>query len=395
VYEYSGDCGTGSYSWAACTAPYTTPWAVYATTTYAYDPLDRLTNVTDAAGNLTSLSYDSLSRKTQLIDRDMGTWSYAYDANGNLTTQTDAKNQTLWFGYDALNRLTQKRQTNSGGTLLASYTYDQTSATNKGIGQRTAMSVPGGASASWEYDARGRKTQATDTVPGLSGTRTFHWSYDSADRLTSLTYPALPNGIALTATYAYDAAWRPLSLYTSNWNVYLVNTATYTALDQPDQWTLYNGLIQNWTYSSPMQRLSKLQVGTSASPSSVFDRSYSYDNAGNVTSITDNTTTPIPNQTFGYDHRDRLTSWTSGSTTQSYAYNTIGNLTSKAGVAYTYPASGPTSVRPAHPQRGKRRDLRLRRQRQPDQRRRADDELERRQSHHQRKPGQRERELHL
>jgi tetratricopeptide (TPR) repeat protein len=81
----------------------------------------------------------------------------------------------------------------------------------------------------------------------------------------------------------------------------------------------------------------------------VFDRSYGYDNAGTVTSIIDTTTTPIPNQSFGYDHRDRLTSWTSGGTTQSYAYTTIGNLTSKAGVSYSYPASGATSVRPHTP----------------------------------------------
>jgi hypothetical protein len=31
---------------------------------------------------------------------------------------------------------------------------------------------------------------------------------------------------------------------------------------------------------------------------------------------------------------------------ESYAYNAIGNLTSKAGVSYTYPASGVSSVRP-------------------------------------------------
>src|SRR5205085_9846612 len=55
------------------------------------------------------------------------------------------------------------------------------------------------------------------------------------------------------------------------------------------------------------------------------------------------------NQTFGYDERDRLSSWTLGSTTQSYAYSAIGNLTSKAGVSYTYPASGATSVRPHTP----------------------------------------------
>jgi hypothetical protein len=35
-----------------------------------------------------------------------------------------------------------------------------------------------------------------------------------------------------------------------------------------------------------------------------------------------------------------------GQYTESYTYNSIGNLTSKGGVIYTYPASGASSVRP-------------------------------------------------
>jgi YD repeat-containing protein len=169
----------------------TSSYALYATTTYAYDPLDQLICVTDAASNVTTISYDSLGRKTQSNDPDLGVWDYSYDANGNLLTQTDSQapsRQTLWFGYDALDRLTQKRQTNSTGTLLASYGYD---AGTNGKGHRTSTSVSGGASESWVYDARGRKTQATHTVPGLTGTRVFSWAYDSADRVTSITYPAV------------------------------------------------------------------------------------------------------------------------------------------------------------------------------------------------------------
>ena len=57
-------------------------------------------------------------------------------------------------------------------------------------------------------------------------------------------------------------------------------------------------------------------------------------------------------QNFKYDERDRLTqAWTTGnaanSYNESYAYNNIGNLTSKAGTTYTYPAAG--SARPHTP----------------------------------------------
>ena len=49
--------------------------AVYATTSYTYDPLGNLRTVTDANGNVTTIDYDSLSRKTSMIDPVMGNWS--------------------------------------------------------------------------------------------------------------------------------------------------------------------------------------------------------------------------------------------------------------------------------------------------------------------------------
>ena len=67
-----------------------------------------LTRVTDAAGNVTSISYDGFGRKTAMTDPDMGSWSYSYDAVGNLVQQTDAKSQVIEFGYDKLNRLVRK-----------------------------------------------------------------------------------------------------------------------------------------------------------------------------------------------------------------------------------------------------------------------------------------------
>jgi RHS repeat-associated protein len=73
-------------------------------------------------------------------------------------------------------------------------------------------------------------------------------------------------------------------------------------------------------------------------------------NVGNVKTITDNTTAPIPSQSYTYDHRDRLTTWTLGSTTQTYTYNMLGNITSKPGNGvYTYPTSGAGSTRPHTP----------------------------------------------
>jgi RHS repeat-associated protein len=311
-------------------------YLLYATTTYAYSPLDLLTQVADNAGNLTTMSYDSLGRKTSMHDPDMApsgvNWTYQYDVNGNLLQQMDAKGQTTSFGYDALDRLISR---NSNGSL-ATYTYDGAGVPN-GKGQRTAMSL-GGASTAWQYDSRGRTTRADYSVLTLA-TQTFQWTYDSADRITQITYPssvAFPSGEQVT--YEYDPAWRPTRLHSVHYLVDYVSNPHYTALDQPQDWTLGNGLRQTWQYDSVMARLARLQVGTAGSPASLSDRGYTYDAAGNVKTITRYSGgSPTETQIYSYDHRDRLTSWSiPGVGTDTYAYNTLGNLTSKAGVGYSY-----------------------------------------------------------
>ncbi|MDP2958743.1 MAG: hypothetical protein Q8N53_20125, partial [Longimicrobiales bacterium] len=98
----------------------------YVTTQYGYDVADQLTSVTDALNNQTSIVYDKLGRKTELHDPDMGVWHYSYEPAGNLQCQTDARSQQLWLEYDKLKRLTRKRRDSQGGTVLAEYTYDET-----------------------------------------------------------------------------------------------------------------------------------------------------------------------------------------------------------------------------------------------------------------------------
>lgn len=136
-------------------------------TVYRYDGRDLLTGVTDANGNITSVSYDSAGRKIQMTDPDMGAWSYAYDVNGNLTSQTDARNITTSFGYDALDRLTS--QSFSDGTPTYYLGYDDASVL--GIGHQTSLcsatpSAACGLWQDWRYDGRGRATRQSQGFDG-------------------------------------------------------------------------------------------------------------------------------------------------------------------------------------------------------------------------------------
>ncbi len=321
------------------------PYAVYATTAYTYDGRDLLTGVTDQAGNVTTIGYDSLGRKTSMADPDMGAWSYAYDPNGTLHTQTDAKGQVITFAYDALDRLTGK--TYSTGYPAAYYRYDEADVTN-GRGQRTTM-MNTNTGTRYAYDERGRQLSTTSTVAGLSESRVFEWTYDSADRVRTMKYPALPGNAAREqVTYTYDAAWRQtgvggLATYAQN--------ATYTALDQPLALTFGNGIAQAWGYDPALQRLQ-----TSTATNGAMNRSYTYDPVGNVKTIADNLATQT--QTFDYDARDRLThAATSGGTVgaydETYSYDEIGNLKTKGAttslVAYAYQPGGQGVAHPHAP----------------------------------------------
>jgi len=325
VEEVSGNCGQfGQVTYSCAIAPYTIQWTAYAATAYDYSALDQLTQVTAANGITNTMEYDSLGRKSNLLDTaipaghamhdpDMGDWDYTYDVNGNLLSQSDARHNRVCFFYDDLNRLIGKHaQTDVSACAAtfpnlsgdASYSYDQ--GTN-GKGQRTAMRVVGtvGAQTDWQYDARGHMTNATYTnVPGLPSpaTRVFDWVYDSADRVQTLTYPAIGAAAREIVTYSYDAGWRPISACSSiPGQACYVTSASYSALDQPKQWNFGNSAIQSWGYDTSMQRLTQLQVGISGNLGSMLNRSYSYDNVGNLASITEGT-----QQAFDYDHRDRL-----------------------------------------------------------------------------------------
>lgn len=336
-------------------------YTLYATTVYTYNPLDLLTGVQMANGqnttnNVTTISYNSLGRKTSMSDATMGTWTYDYfKGNGNLKTQTDAKGQTITFQYDKLDRLIRKVY--PGTNTYSYYKYDEPWSTNgKGRLSYTERSTNDliVATSKKFYTDRGLESKAEYKVLGLTGTgsncttngcRAYLYTYDAADRLVSMTYPN--NEVV---TYTYDAAWRQTSLCSdiTGQNCY-VSSSTYTALDQPDAFSFGNGTAQDYKYtnsSNPMNRLQELLV-TGPGSTTLFNRTYTYDNVGNVSNITKPGSSP-ESQDFRYDDRDRLIEWLINSTsTATYSYDALGNLTSKGGVNYTYGTGngGPHAVR--------------------------------------------------
>jgi RHS repeat-associated protein len=311
-------------------------YQVYATTEYSYNVMGNLVQVEDNDSNTITITYDWLSRKTEMIDPDMGSWSYEYDDNGNLVSQTDAKGQTITFTYDELNRLTGKSYPQGSGMTDVTYTYDAYEAgVNYGKGQRTGMNDAIGTT-SYKYDTWGRLTEETRTIDSVPYSTQF--TYDGANRVTSITYPT-----GEMVTQEYNERGLPYSLSGSVVGE-LVTSTLYNYLGQVNEIYLGNGLSTIYgywdvgtIYDTTGGYYGKLwRVQTAQAPwhdMVVQDEKYTWDEAGNMTQREDVLTSE--RETFTYDFLDRLTS-ASGPYSESYTYDEIGNITSKNGVSYTY-----------------------------------------------------------
>ena len=348
-------------TFASCDTSVGTP---YTTTTYAYDVLGNLLAVTDAKGNVSTMVYDSLSRKKSMHDPDIGDWSYLYDANGNLTKQTDAKGQVLWFTYDTLNRRVQKDLGGTAPKALGSgdvrYIYDDTVTTTNRKGRLKQM-VDAATNVTFEYDVMGRVSKSTKVLDGMTYVTTS--AYDGLGRLTSVTYPSTP---AKSVDYVYEGPYlkqvkdKPTDgtvtyVQYAGWNESgQSGTATYNVGTNQVTTTYTYQVASNATCGSKQTFrpcTTKVQKGTNPA---YLDLRYAFTNGGNVNDIYDQVT-PANDQHFIYDALDRLTNangpFGAGgiNTTLTHAYDEIGNMTLNGyvgGTNYTYPASGSTSVRP-------------------------------------------------
>jgi RHS repeat-associated protein len=309
------------------------PYILYATTSYEYDVRDLLKKVTDANGNQTIIGFNGFGRKISMTDPDLGSWTYGYDVLGNLTTQTDARNCVTTVTYDDLGRPTGKTYGGPGAcdtTPDVTYTYDSTTNGNEGVGRRTGMSDTSNAATTWFYNDLGQVTQETHNIESTN--YNVDTAFDAFSRPISQTIPSA--GSTETLTYSYNAMGTLSSL--SGTNTY-VSQIHYNESGQVKDQLLGNNLLQQSCYDANTLRLTNLRTylgawqpcGTSAS-SPRFDFSYTYQPNGNVSRIVDS----IRSETlsYSYDELDRLLG-VNGSDNQGYAYEKTGNLTSKGTVA--------------------------------------------------------------
>jgi RHS repeat-associated protein len=342
------------------------------TITNTYDSLDDLltttdasgvtsTNTYDGAGNLTETSrplvgsspavaqtttyhYDDADHPgdiTSVTDPDGQDWVNTYDADtGDLLSSTNPTGDETTYSYDTIGRRLTTTSPNGNAPGATASQYRTTVVYDDG-GNVTSVTDPLGHETTSTYDEDGNRTATTD-----ANSHTTSSTYDDANQLVMVTRPDAStiatsyddagniaiqtDGAAHDTTYTYDAQDRLVSMTDplSRTTAYAYDAAgNQTSVTDPA------ANVASMTYDDANQ-LSATDYSDAGTP----DVTYSYDDLGQRTDMTDGTGT----QTWAYDSLRRPTAHTDGaSQTVTYGYDLAGNQTS-----ITYPGSHTVTVTP-------------------------------------------------
>ncbi len=280
------------------------------TYTFAYDTELRLVGVTNPQGLTWSYDYDDAGRLAAETDFDGRRLTYVHDAAGQLLSRTNGAEETLHFTRDALGRVLEQR-TDAGA--VTTYAYDAAGGLTRtanadaevvyerdALGRALSESVNGRVTR-WAYDALGRCTERT--MP--SGLRS-QWTYDPAGRPTAL------RGGAGALSFAYDAAGRETTRR-------LGDDAVLT-----QSWDAADRLTTQTVTAGPPDAARRL----------LQHRSYAYREDGYLTEIRELTS---GTRRFDLTPTGRVTGVRAHGWSETYAYDTLGNLTHATAPAHEAP----------------------------------------------------------
>lgn len=302
----------------------------------AYDAFGNLVQVTDKAGNISSMTYDIRGRKTTMNDPDMGSWTYKYNTLGELTRQTDAKGQKIVTSYDDLGRMTTRKTYLAGSSTpeTSSFWAHDTAANGKG---KLSAVYSNNANETYSYDSLSRLSAHTIYIGGI--TYTTSYGYDAYSRPLTLTYPI--TGFKLYNVYdAYGHLTEVRKDTASGLRYWKADTSD--AHNRLTKETLGNGLISQRAYDPATGDLQTIKTGAAANPASIQNLSYQFDALDNLTTRAD--AVMGYTETFYYDDLNRLSSVT-GPAGKSYSYYPNGNIRFKSDVGvYSYNGPQPHAV---------------------------------------------------
>ncbi len=303
---------------------------------YGLNALDQLTSVIDPRSNTTTYVVDSLGNLKQQSSPDTGTTVNVFDDAGNLKTSTDARSQIATYGYDALNRVRQIAY--SDQTIV--FYYDQGV---NGKGRLTSM-IDAAGMTTWSYDSHGRVASKAQVIGTVSLATTY--SYNSQGQLVGM---GLPSGKQLSfysnGFPGNDPFYRIPAIQVNG--VDRIPSIIRAGFSGPPQYWLLQDMSDN---GAPVNAAYDLDGRMIMQPwnmsGSELPRYLTYDSAGRIVRIDNQFQPPLgtpPIKSYTYDSLNRVTGFTTSTTSQSFSYDANSNRSSatfgSTSYSYNYPSN--------------------------------------------------------
>ncbi len=292
------------------------------TTAYSYGPFDRVRQMTDALGALTSFAFDVRGRRTSITDPNTGTTTYVYNAFDDLIRYTDANGTTTTVLRDVGGRRAGVRAVDAkGGVDLSCFRYDEGAT---GVGRLTSTTSADGIKRRFGFDSAGRPNRWEWDVSGTA--LAIDATYDSAGQVTELRYPKSSGAPEIVATYKYLGG-RMHEIYLGADRIW--RAERWDGQGAVAEATLGNGLISRFTFDPTTRFLTRIEALDGSAHAT--DLTYEYFKSGRIKSRTD-ATAPADAlrgryEEFRYDSLGRLADWSKpGQWSIDYDYDAIGSL---------------------------------------------------------------------
>jgi RHS repeat-associated protein len=284
---------------------------VVSSVTKTYDQAGNVATSTDGDGNTTSYTYNGANQVlTKVVKSPSGTVvtavAYSYDQAGNVATVTDGDGNTTSYTYNGAGQVLTQVVKDSSGTVVASLTktYDEDGnllTTADGVGDVT-FNV---------YD--GNRLVSSTTGYGTSAAATTSYTYDEDGNVASETDPD-----GNTTSYTYNALGKVLTVT----NALGTTTNTYDQAGNLLSTTDTLGRTKVYTYNGANQVLTSTWYNSDGTVNNLLV--YCYDQAGNLTQAS----SFAGAYTMTYDGNRLLTYTTPSGLTLTYSYDLAGNVTS-------------------------------------------------------------------
>ncbi|WP_047155348.1 DNRLRE domain-containing protein [Aneurinibacillus tyrosinisolvens] len=323
---------TTSYTYDAYGNRLTTQDANGNITTYMYDANGvNVSSIKDAAGRVTSISYDLADNTTKIVepnghvtDQTFNKMDEVTNMDEKLSDNSQTKEINLTTSYDNNGNVKQIKDENSSRTADYAYTGTNDIESQTG-GLSTSLPI------SYGYDPNQNLTEWNLN----SGARQFKFRYNAANQLVQ----TLDAANTLIESYLYDKNGNPTSVQRSTVADGILQTENYDSSNRLTSVIHNKGAntptLSSFTYTHDLNgRILDItdQAGVKTS--------YTYDDAGRLLSESD----PTGKTTYTYDSVGNRMSKTSGTATTNYQYNNLNQLVNRTGAdgaaAYQYNEKG-------------------------------------------------------